>query len=305
MNDAEVFYQHTLASQSHGVNSGIYNLWGEVPVRGPAHYYNLTAAGATHAGNTGVSQWYANFVAPTLGGQAPLIQTLQLDAQIDHVVATTTPSARAPARQRPGLAADRAGPPGRVLGNRRCRLDGSDLRRSRVNTLENRPAGRDHDRRGRTLDADYPSASRRPLSSRCHVLLPACASRRGFGHHPDGSRGRVCGREVVEFAVNLIGTRRTAALNSPKAPGLRPTAVALPGDLPPSAGRGGRSRRQRSGRLERSSDSEVSYRSPPPPAAWAAPACPAGSNRVPTLCLLARRRRRTCSSRGNRPVKEA
>ena len=45
-----------------------------------------------------------NFVAPTLGGQAPLIQTLQLDAQIDHVVATTTASTWAPARQHaPGL----------------------------------------------------------------------------------------------------------------------------------------------------------------------------------------------------------
>ncbi len=99
VNDAEVFYQHTLASQSHGANSGIYNLWGEVPVKGPAHYYNLTAAGTTHAGNTGVSEWYANFVAPTLASQAPLIQTLQLDAQIDHVVATTTPSARSTARQ--------------------------------------------------------------------------------------------------------------------------------------------------------------------------------------------------------------
>jgi hypothetical protein len=100
VNDAEVFYQHTPVSQSHGVNSGIYNLWGEVPVKGPAHYYNLTAAGATHAGNTGVSEWYANFVAPTLGAQAPLIQTLQLDAHIDHVVATTTPGINATARQR-------------------------------------------------------------------------------------------------------------------------------------------------------------------------------------------------------------
>jgi hypothetical protein len=100
VNDAEVFYQHTLASQSHGVNSGIYNLWGEVPVKGPAHYYNLTAAGATHAGNTGVSEWYADFVAPTLGNQAPLIQTIQLDAQIDHAVAATAPSARTSARQR-------------------------------------------------------------------------------------------------------------------------------------------------------------------------------------------------------------
>jgi hypothetical protein len=100
VNDAEVFYQHTLASQSHGVNSGMYNLWGEVPVKGPAHYYNLTAAGATHAGNTGVSEWYANFVAPTLSDQAPLIQRLQLDAHIDHVAAMTTPSARAAAHQR-------------------------------------------------------------------------------------------------------------------------------------------------------------------------------------------------------------
>jgi hypothetical protein len=46
-----------------------------------------------------VSTWYANFVAPTLAGQAPLIQTLQLDAQIDHVVATTT-SPGVTARQR-------------------------------------------------------------------------------------------------------------------------------------------------------------------------------------------------------------
>ena len=71
VNDAEVFYQHTSAAKSHGVNSGIYNLWGQVPVKGSAHYYNLTAAGATHAGETGVSQWYTNFVAPTLGEQAP------------------------------------------------------------------------------------------------------------------------------------------------------------------------------------------------------------------------------------------
>jgi hypothetical protein len=82
--DAEVFYQHTSVDKSHGVNSGLYNLWGEVPVEGPAHYYNLTDAGATHAGNTGVSQWYANFVAPTLGDQAPLVQTLQLNGQIDQ-----------------------------------------------------------------------------------------------------------------------------------------------------------------------------------------------------------------------------
>ncbi len=97
VNDAEVFYEHTSADNSHGVNDDIYNLWGKVPVKGPAHYYNLTAAGATHAGNTGVNQWYADFVAPTLGDQEPLIQTLQLDGQIDQTSATAaTPSAQSP-----------------------------------------------------------------------------------------------------------------------------------------------------------------------------------------------------------------
>ncbi len=90
VNDAEVFYQHTSAANSHGVNSDLYNLWGEVPVQGPAHYYNLTTAGATHGGDTGVSQWYANFVAPTLGNQAPLIQTLQFSGQIDQDGSTST-----------------------------------------------------------------------------------------------------------------------------------------------------------------------------------------------------------------------
>jgi hypothetical protein len=93
VNEAEVFYQHTTAQDSHGVNSGIYNLWGQVPIKGSAYYYNLTDARATHAGETGVAQWYADFVAPTLGTQAPLIQSLRLNAQIDHVepatVATT------------------------------------------------------------------------------------------------------------------------------------------------------------------------------------------------------------------------
>ncbi len=91
VNDAEVFYEHTTAANSHGVNDDLYNLWGEVPVKGPAHYYNLTATGATHAGTTGVSGWYADFVAPTLGNQSPLIQTLQLNGQIVGANSTGTP----------------------------------------------------------------------------------------------------------------------------------------------------------------------------------------------------------------------
>jgi hypothetical protein len=80
---AQVFYQHNPASR-HGQ---IYNLWGQVPVSNlsgnPVSYYNLTAAGAIHSGNYGVSLWYRNFIAPTLGHQAPLLQALNLEASIE------------------------------------------------------------------------------------------------------------------------------------------------------------------------------------------------------------------------------
>ncbi len=81
VDQAQVFYQHNKATPS-----AIYNLWGQVPVvsMGPlVHYYNLGPTGATHSGNTGVALWYRNFVAPTLGDQAPLVQELQLSARID------------------------------------------------------------------------------------------------------------------------------------------------------------------------------------------------------------------------------
>jgi hypothetical protein len=81
VDQANVFFEHTSATA--GV---IYNLWGQVPVRsdGPSvHYYNLTAMGVTHSGKTGVNYWYRDFIAPTLGNQAPLVQQLQLNGQID------------------------------------------------------------------------------------------------------------------------------------------------------------------------------------------------------------------------------
>ena len=64
------------------------------------HYYNLTAMGVTHSGKTGVNYWYRDFIAPTLGDQAPLVQQLQLNGQIDGAQTTATPatSRAAPAR---------------------------------------------------------------------------------------------------------------------------------------------------------------------------------------------------------------
>jgi hypothetical protein len=100
---AQVFYQHTQASHDHGVNQGLYNLWGQVPVPNlsgnPIAYYNLTGAGATHSGNYGVALWFRNFVAPTLGSQAPLLQTLRLEGQIDQAT-TLAASSRAANRAR-------------------------------------------------------------------------------------------------------------------------------------------------------------------------------------------------------------
>jgi hypothetical protein len=90
VDEAQVFYQHSPAKAS-----AIYNLWGQVPVKsdGPlVHYYSLTAAGATHSGNTGVALWYRNVVAPTLGNQAPLVQQLQLDGRIENAQSPATPA---------------------------------------------------------------------------------------------------------------------------------------------------------------------------------------------------------------------
>ena len=91
VDQAQVFFEHTPAKGSE-----LYNLWGQVPVKsnGPVvHYYNLTPSKATHSGKTGVQFWYRNFIVPSLGDQAPLVQELQLNGQIDHaqVVSSTSP----------------------------------------------------------------------------------------------------------------------------------------------------------------------------------------------------------------------
>lgn len=71
VDSAKVFYQQTPADQDHGTNAGIYNIWGQVPVKGDADYYNLTQAGIVHSGKQGVANWYQNNVVPSLGKGAP------------------------------------------------------------------------------------------------------------------------------------------------------------------------------------------------------------------------------------------
>jgi hypothetical protein len=71
VDQSQVFFQHTSANTA-GV---IYNLWGQVPVKGDAVYFNLTADGVIHAGDAsnGVPEWYEQNVVPTLGNGAPTI----------------------------------------------------------------------------------------------------------------------------------------------------------------------------------------------------------------------------------------
>ena len=75
--DAEVFFQHTSAKQAQ-TNSGVYNLWGQVPVKGNATYFNLTAPGVSHAGKFDIPDWYLLNVVPTLGTGESTIQNISL-----------------------------------------------------------------------------------------------------------------------------------------------------------------------------------------------------------------------------------
>ena len=78
VDSAEVYYQRTPISMTHGSNDGIYNLWGQVPVHGDAVYYNLTAPGISHSGKFGVQDWYTLNVAPSLGTGAPSVTSQAL-----------------------------------------------------------------------------------------------------------------------------------------------------------------------------------------------------------------------------------
>jgi len=109
--DAEVFYQHSPVSKSGNSNDGIYNLWGQVPVHGPATYFNLTANGISHSGHFGVQNWYEDNVVPTLGTGAPFVQTDTLTA----AVVSTTMATAVPVGRQTVEYAGTAGPGATVL----------------------------------------------------------------------------------------------------------------------------------------------------------------------------------------------
>jgi hypothetical protein len=91
VNDAEVFFQRTAANKAES-NNGVYNLWGQVPLHGEAHYYDLTAEGISHSGKFGVQDWYRLNVVPTLGDGETYINTAKLIGEGVNI--ETSPSGR-------------------------------------------------------------------------------------------------------------------------------------------------------------------------------------------------------------------
>lgn len=82
VDSADVFWQHTRVEVANA-NHGIYNLWGQVPVRGKARYYDLTGPGISHSGDFGVQNWYRFNVVPTLGEGGAFVDPTTLTGALD------------------------------------------------------------------------------------------------------------------------------------------------------------------------------------------------------------------------------
>lgn len=93
VDDAEVFYQHTYFAQAKGTSrdSQWFNLWGQVPVKGPgtARYTDLTGPGISHSGDFAVVDWYQVNVVPTLGDGHPYRPTTLVTGALDPRDGTT------------------------------------------------------------------------------------------------------------------------------------------------------------------------------------------------------------------------
>ena len=92
---AEVFFEHTPIADAKDSNDGLYNLWGQVPVRTegvPIHYYDLTGRGISHAGEFSVPDWYEVHVVPTLADDSSFEDPTLLTGTLAGGGTTTTAS---------------------------------------------------------------------------------------------------------------------------------------------------------------------------------------------------------------------
>jgi hypothetical protein len=63
VNDVEEFYQHTNVTEGAQLFEQLFNIWGEVPIKGVNQYYDVTAV---TGGHRQVPTWYLANVVPTL-----------------------------------------------------------------------------------------------------------------------------------------------------------------------------------------------------------------------------------------------
>jgi hypothetical protein len=129
VDDAEVYFQHTPVAFTHHTNGGLFNLWGQVPIIGDAHYSDITGLGISHGGDYSVHDWYQENVVPHLSGDGsvfynPTDITGHLNevtgekyrhANVTHLVRPTL-SGTAPPGTRIRLVAVRGGDEGGLLG---------------------------------------------------------------------------------------------------------------------------------------------------------------------------------------------
>ncbi len=168
---AQVFYQQSPANRDHNENLGVYNLWGQVPVKGASIYFNLTSDGVVHSGKNGVYAWYEHNVVPTLGdgGQAIARETLT------------------------GALNDPTQPGGHTVSGQVATYSGASDPGSTVELLAGKAGpyrlevvGRTVTGAGRDLDRHDPSARRRQSSGRRRVHLAQDLQGRS-ATSPDGS----------------------------------------------------------------------------------------------------------------------
>ncbi len=84
---SDVYFQHTYFAQAKGTSrdSAYFNLWGQVPVKGPglASYYDLTGPGISHSGDYSVVDWYKDNVVSGLGDGRQYAYPNLVTAKID------------------------------------------------------------------------------------------------------------------------------------------------------------------------------------------------------------------------------
>jgi hypothetical protein len=177
--DAEVFYQHSPVAKSGDSNGGVYNLWGQVPVHGPASYFNLTAPGISHAGHFGVQNWYEDNVVPTLGTDAPFVKTDTLTA----AEVSETPAASVPGGREDVKYAGTAGPGATV------RLLASPAGKSTLSLLATTTAA---------TDGTWDLTTRPLAEGKYRVVVEASA--------PAGPRGRAATMKPTAWPGTLVVT---------------------------------------------------------------------------------------------------